>query len=234
MNRRNYVGLLVLIGVCLASCTLASTTSTATPTPKATSAHFEKGTCQFSLHAGFVDGQNVLCGFLVVPEDRNDPHSATIRLAVATFKTPSATPAPDPIIFLQGGPGGRVIQDFAPLVMSHQLDLASQFDNHDVIFIDQRGTGYSKPSLQCPEYIDVQHMTDQQLTPDQQVTQQNSALIQCHDRLARSGIKLSAYTTYSDAADVHDLIEALNYKLVNLYGVSYGTRLALEVMRAFP
>src|SRR5260221_2820424 len=113
MYRRKYVGLLVLIGLCLASCTLASTTSTTTPTPKATSAHFEKGTCQVSLHAGFVDGQNVLCGFLVVPEDRNDPHSATIRLTVATFKTPSAPPAPHPIIFLPCGPGGSVIPDFA-------------------------------------------------------------------------------------------------------------------------
>src|SRR5258706_3376711 len=204
--RSKYIGLLVLVALCLASCTLASTTSTTPPTPKATSAHFEKGTCQFSLHAGFVDGQNVLCGFLVVPENRNDPHSTTIRLAVATFKTPSATPAPDPIIFLQGGPGGRVIQDFAPLVTSHQLDLASQFGNHDVIFIDQRGTGYSKPSMQCPEYIDVVHMTDQNLTPDQQGTQQNNAPINCHNRLATSGIKLSAYTTYFDAAAVHSLI----------------------------
>jgi pimeloyl-ACP methyl ester carboxylesterase len=229
---------LVLIALCLASCaitsTSTSTTSTATPTPKATSAHFERGTCPFSLHTGFVDGQNVLCGYLVVPEDRNDPYGANIRLAVATFRTPSATPAPDPIIFLQGGPGGRVIQDFAPLVMSHQLDLAAQFDNHDVILFDQRGTGYSKPSLQCPEYLDVLHLTDQNLTPDQQVAQQDAALIQCHDRLAKSGRKLSAYTTYNDAADVHDLIEALHYTQVDLYGVSYGTRLALEVMRAFP
>jgi len=176
----------------------------------------------------------VVCGFLLVPEDRTDPHSATIQLAVAIFKTPSATPAPDPVIFLQGGPGGRVIQDFAPLVMSHQLDLANQFDNHDLIFIDQRGTGYSTPSLQCPEYINVLFMTDQNLPPDQQVTQQDNALVQCHDRLVKSGIKLSAYTTYSDAADVHDLIGALKLQQVDLYGVSYGTRLALEVMRSFP
>ena len=197
-------------------------------------AHFEKSKCQFPLQTGFVDGQNVHCGFLVVPEDRNDPHSASIQLAVAIFKTPSATPAPDPIIFLQGGPGGRLIQDYAPLVMTHQLDLATQFGNHDLILIDQRGTGYSKPSLQCPEYIDVLHMTDENLTPSQQVTQQDNALIQCHDRLVKSGINLSAYTTYNDAADIHDLIDALDYKQVNLYGVSYGTRLALEVMRAFP
>jgi pimeloyl-ACP methyl ester carboxylesterase len=234
MYRSKPVRPFLLIALCLASCAVTSTTSTATPTPKAKSAHFNRGTCPFSLQPGFVDGQNVLCGFLDVPEDRNDPHSVSIQLAVATFKTPSATPAPDPTIFLQGGPGGRVIQDFAPLVMSHQLDLAAQFDNHDLILIDQRGTGYSKPSLQCPEYLDVLHLTDQNLTPEQQVRQQDAALIQCHDRLVQSGRKLSAYTTYSDAADVHDLIEALNYTQVDLYGVSYGTRVALEVMRAFP
>jgi pimeloyl-ACP methyl ester carboxylesterase len=238
MYRSINTGLLVLIALCLTSCTILSSTTTAKVTPNARPIHFstqfKEGTCPFSLQNGFVDGQNVLCGFLNVPEDRSDPHSATIQLAVAIFKTPSATPAPDPIIFLQGGPGGRVIADFAPLVMSHQLDLATQFDNHDLIFIDQRGTGYSKPSLQCPEYIDVQHMTDQNLTPDQQVMQQDKALVQCHDRLVKSGIKLSAYTTYNDAADIQDLIEALKLKQVDLYSVSYGTRLALEVMRAFP
>jgi pimeloyl-ACP methyl ester carboxylesterase len=235
MYRSKYIGLLVLIGLCLASCTIpGTTTSTASPTPSATSARFEKGRCQFSLQPGFVDGQNVLCGFLAVPGDRHDPQSAALRLAVAIFKTPSATPAPDPVIFLQGGPGGRLIQDYAPLVMSHQLDLATQFGNHDLILLDQRGTGYSQPSLQCPEYLDVLYMTDENLTPDQQVAQQNNALTACHDRLVKSGIKLSDFTTYNDAADVHDLIEALNYKQVDLYGVSYGTRLALEVMRAFP
>jgi pimeloyl-ACP methyl ester carboxylesterase len=238
MYRSQYVGLLVLIALCLASCTLISNTSIATVTPNAKPTHFstqfKEGTCPFTLQTGFVDGKDVLCGFLDVPEDRSNPHSATIQLAVAIFKTPSATPAPDPIIFLQGGPGGRVIQDFAPLVMSHQLDLATQFDNHDLIFIDQRGTGYSKPSLQCPEYLNVLFMTDENLPPDQQVAQQDNALTQCHDRLVKSGIKLSAYTTYSDAADIQDLIEALKLQQVDLYGVSYGTRLALEVMRAFP
>ena len=234
MYRNKYLGFLVLIMLCLASCALTSTTSTATPTPNTTSAHFDKGKCPFSLQTGFVDGRNVLCGFLVVPEDRSDPHSPTIQLAVAIFKTPVANPAPDPIIFLQGGPGGRLIKDYAPLVMSHQLDLATQFGNHDLILIDQRGTGYSKPSLQCPDYISVLHMTDENLTPSQAVTQQDNALIQCHDQLVKSGINLSAYTTHNDAADIHDLVDVLKYKQVNLYGVSYGTRLALEVMRAFP
>ncbi len=49
----------------------------------------------------------------------------------------------------------------------------------------------------------------------------------------KSGINLNAYTTLENAADVHDLIRALGYQQVNVEGVSYGTRLALTVMRLF-
>jgi len=50
----------------------------------------------------------------------------------------------------------------------------------------------------------------------------------------KSGVELSAYNTLEDAADVHALIQALGYRQVTLYGASYGTRLALTVMRLFP
>ncbi len=56
----------------------------------------------------------------------------------------------------------------------------------------------------------------------------------CHNRLTNAGVNLQAYTTIANATDVHDLIHALGYKQVNLYGVSYGTRLALTVMHLFP
>ena len=60
------------------------------------------------------------------------------------------------------------------------------------------------------------------------------ALHTCHDRLVRSGVDLNAFNSLENAADVHDLILALGYKQANLYGVSYGTRLALTTMRLFP
>jgi pimeloyl-ACP methyl ester carboxylesterase len=91
-------------------------------------------------------------------------------------------------------------------------NLAS-LQNRDLILLDQRGTGYSQPSLRCSA---------------------NETLRACHDRLVKSGINLNAYTTLENAADVHDLIRALGYQQVNLEGVSYGTRLALTVMRLFP
>ena len=45
---------------------------------------------------------------------------------------------------------------------------------------------------------------------------------------------MNAYTTLENAADVHDLIRALGYRQVNLDGISYGTRLALTIMRLYP
>jgi pimeloyl-ACP methyl ester carboxylesterase len=52
--------------------------------------------------------------------------------------------------------------------------------------------------------------------------------------LVWSGIDLDAYTTLTAGADVADLRRTLGYKAVNLFGDSYGSRLALTVMRSFP
>jgi pimeloyl-ACP methyl ester carboxylesterase len=228
----------VLALACLAACNVSVTVPPVDhhqPTPITTGIpRFQSSVCPFTLGSNFVEGRNVLCGYLVVPEDRSDARSPTIQLAVAIFKTPSAHPAPDPMLFLQGGPGGRIIKDFAGLITGGSIDLVSQFGNHDLILIDQRGTGFSQPSLQCQEVVDLQFQTDVNLTPAQQVDANYTALSACRARLVKAGVNLSAYTTASDAADVHDLIHVLGYPQVDLYGVSYGTRLALEVMRAFP
>ena len=229
---------LVMLLALLASACAAPWSHSSTPAPTATtyaaSSALAWGTCPFPLGGGFTQGKNVKCDSLSVPEDRTNPASAKIHLAVAVFKTPSPTPAPDPVIFLQGGPGGRIIQDVAQALVSGNMNMTSQFGNHDVILVDQRGTGYSTPSLQCPEVVQLQYHTDVNLSPQQQVDAQNQALASCHSRLTAQGINLSAYTTYNDANDISDLIMALGYPQVDLYAVSYGTRLALEMMRSFP
>ncbi|HLJ80265.1 MAG TPA: alpha/beta fold hydrolase [Ktedonobacterales bacterium] len=227
---------MALVALLLSACT-APWSHTGTPEPTAThagSSALAWGACPFALGGHFVAGKNVRCGALTVPEDRSNPSGAKIHLAVAVFKTPSVTPAPDPIIFLQGGPGGRIVQDVAQVIVAGQMSLTGQFGNHDLILVDQRGTGYSTPSLQCPEVVQLQFQTSVNLTPQQQVDAQNQALAACHNRLVSQGINLSAYTTYNDANDIHDLITALGYAQVDLYAVSYGTRLALEMMRSFP
>lgn len=194
---------------------------------------FEASACSFSLGRGFVDGQNIRCGYLIVRADRQNHNSPTLRLAVAILKNPSAQPAPDPVIYLSGGPGESPLTDFAPLFTPEGLTY--YLGNRDLIIFDPRGADYSPPSLDCPELRAATYgALDQNLELAQYQTLYHTALAQCHTRLVKAGINLSLYTTYTSAADVHDLIQALGYQHVNLYGGSYGTRLGLEVMRDFP
>ena len=229
MRHLVHVGLgLSLLLLVLAACAPSSTVST-TRVPR-----FEPGHCTFQLGAGIVDGTNVRCGFLIVREDRTNPHSRTIKLAVAILKNPFPTlAATDPVIYLSGGPGESPLTDFAPFFPANSLSFL--LGNRDLIIFDPRGVGYSQPSLDCPELRAAEYgALDQNQTPEQQVAAQRTALIACHTRLVNAGINLSLYNTVTTAADVHDLIQALGYKQVNLNGGSYGTRLGLEIMRDFP
>jgi pimeloyl-ACP methyl ester carboxylesterase len=178
------------------------------PTSRQATPAFQQTRCPFPLGDGLVEGKNVKCGFLVVPEDRSQPQGPTIRLAVAIFKTSSPHPAPDPVLVLGGGPGIALLENQGPGYNAGNLP-----SNRDLILLDQRGAGYSQPSLRCLD---------------------NETLQACHTRLVKSGINLNAFTTLENVADVHDLIRALGYRQVNLDGISYGTRLALTVMRLYP
>src|SRR5207244_9520248 len=101
--------------------------------------------------------------------------------------------------------------------------------------VDQRGTGYSTSSLKCPETLQLQLNTlDQHFSAADSERMFLQAIGACHDRLAKSGVDLNAFNAIENAGDVHDLIVALGYRQANLYGVSYGTRLALTTMRLFP
>ncbi|MFP4324064.1 MAG: alpha/beta hydrolase [Anaerolineales bacterium] len=154
------------------------------------------------------------CGFLTVPQNRADPASGTIDLAVAILGSRSATPAPDPIIYLEGGPGGSAL-----VGVEGWYDLPL-LDTREMILFDQRGTGYSQPSLDCPGIEESEDL--------------DTDLPACRADLVAQGVDLDAYTSAESAADVNALREALGYDQVNLLGISYGTRLGLTVMRDYP
>jgi pimeloyl-ACP methyl ester carboxylesterase len=162
----------------------------------------------------------VQCGYLSVPEDHTRPQGSKIRLAIAIFKSASAHPKPDPVVYLQGGPGGPLVDALGPSFTSNSL--AAWPGDRDLILLDQRGTGNSQPSLACPELTTMAHARFVE------------AMRACHDRLVREGINLNDYTTLQSTGDVHDLVQALGYRQANLYSISYGTRLALTVMRLSP
>jgi pimeloyl-ACP methyl ester carboxylesterase len=178
----------------------------------ATQETFENNPCPFNI-TGSAD---IECGTLTVPEDRSRANSPLIQLAVAIVRASGGSRAA-PVIYLAGGPGGSAIDDYAADPSSWDYPF---LENRDFILLDQRGTGYSQPSLDCPEFAEV----DAQDNPD--------AL--CYDRLVADGINLDAYNTRENAADVAALRSALGIAEWDLLGISYGTRLALAVMRYHP
>jgi pimeloyl-ACP methyl ester carboxylesterase len=61
-----------------------------------------------------------------------------------------------------------------------------------------------------------------------------NAFRSCHGSMTVGGINLNSYNTVASADDLNDVVTALGYKQVNLFGASYGTRLALVTMRNHP
>jgi pimeloyl-ACP methyl ester carboxylesterase len=167
------------------------------------------------------------CGRLIVPERRSDPAGRSVRLFVTRLPSRTKGTPLTPVLVLQGGPGDT--PDLASFV-DHPLR-----DGHELVILDQRGTGRSQPSLACPE---VSAATYASLGEDLDQPSTSTAIVRaaraCHDRLRRSGIDLAAYNTAENAADVADLRVALHIREWNLAGNSYGSRLALTVLRDHP
>jgi len=189
---------------------------------------FEAVACSFNVP----DGANVTCGFVTVPEDRNGDLADTIQIAVAVYNSRNTAPQPDPILYLQGGPGAIAVDWSAEV---YQSVIEPLMDDHDFIVFDPRGVGYSRPVLNCEE-IKNTYLSDLQgkFPADQKVSYYEGALLTCKNNFDRLGVDLSTYTSVNLAADAKDVAAALGYGQVNLYGVSYGTRIAQFFMRAYP
>jgi pimeloyl-ACP methyl ester carboxylesterase len=213
--------MLVLAGLVLVAALPAAAQDANTP-------RFEPSDCAFTPPPG----QEPQCGYLVVPEDRSNPNGNTIQVAVAVFKSTNPNPSDDAMIYLDGGPGGSTL---ANISLSFDSLFAPYLAERDVIAFDQRGVGLSQPALDCPELTDMTYdLLDQHVVVDESVRLGAEAISACGARLRGEGINLAAYNSVESAADVNDLREVLGYDQLDLLGISYGTRLALTIMRDFP
>jgi pimeloyl-ACP methyl ester carboxylesterase len=181
-------------------------------------------------------GDKIECYTLVVPENRANPKSQEVRLKVAVLKAKRPLAA-DPLIYLAGGPGD------SPLVASTAgadplsegdwwNDTATIRKRRDVIIISQRGAGGSTPNLDCfePRTSEPARVKRRAVTEPQE----REILLRCRADFDKRKIDLAMYGTPTLADDVADLVKAMQLGKVNLYGISYGTRWALEIMRRHP
>lgn len=201
---------------------------------------FQPTACRFVLPEEMREGEDVECGFLTVEERREadaSQQARLIRLAVAIFHPRGGATQPDPVIYLSGGPGASALE-----LMRYQFDVMSTpvfATGRDLVVFDQRGVGLSQPALDCSMFdqlsLDLldRQVDGRQVDDEEIVHLFLDTLVACRKELSKVA-DLSAYNSAASAADVNDLRQALGYQQVNLWGGSYGTRLALEVMRRHP
>jgi len=172
---------------------------------------------------------HVVCGYLIVPENRATKNGPTIKLPIVILKTESPNPKPDPVLKTLGGPGG------SSLKMIRGRRASPWLRDRDYIIFEQRGTHYAQPALDCPEVDEVNIASARkQLDRRSSRTAEVAAAQRCYQRLVSSGIDLNAYNSAESAADIADLRRVLKLDKINLCGVSYSARLMLDVMRYYP
>jgi pimeloyl-ACP methyl ester carboxylesterase len=160
------------------------------------------------------------CGEIEVPEDRSKPDGRKIKIFAAVLPANTLSPKEDPLLILAGGPG-QAASTLAPFA-SRLNDVRRA---RDVILIDQRGTGRSSP-LDCAA---IKPRDDDMLETDPVPRAR-----QCVEQLRAQGVDAAQYTTTAWIADLEAMRGALGYEQWNLWGGSYGTRVALEYLRRHP
>lgn len=181
--------------------------------------------CFTELPAGMTT-DDVRCGLVTVPLEHADPEGETIEVAVVVVEATGSSPAADPVLMLGGGPGEKLIAAF-PLLFGEGTPFASILGERDIVLLDQRGVGFSQPALDCPEVpANLMEMSGDPLATFIE------AVGECHDRLVSEGANLSAFDTGNNVADIDLVREALGYETWNVFGNSYGARLALKAAAA--
>ncbi len=160
------------------------------------------------------------CGTLKVYEDRAAGTGRQIPLNIAVIPPVSRNPAPDPLVFITGGPGQAATESYI------QLSSAFQRINQKraIVLVDQRGTGKSN-ALKCP------NLTDSTSGDPPQTSDLDQELKECLQNLNANP---TLYTTSIAVEDLDQVRQALGYEQVNLYGLSYGTRVALTYLKQYP
>lgn len=162
-----------------------------------------------------------VCGTLDVPEDRSTPGGRRIALRVAVIPALAPVPQPDPFFAIAGGPGDAGTQFFAWLPGHY----AGVHATHDIVLIDQRGTGASN-ALTLPARPETSGLS----------AADADALMTAwaRDALAALDGNPRFYTSTVAADDIDDVRAALGYDTIDLYGTSYGGTLVQYYLRQHP
>jgi pimeloyl-ACP methyl ester carboxylesterase len=163
---------------------------------------------------GLLEPGEIVCGDIVVPENRSVEGSRAIVLHTA--KILGSKPEMTPVVSLEGGPGGTFELDAYVWAMKEGLTTG-----RSLIMIDQRGVGMSSPAIECGSSYNPESPLRPLLSAD---------CVKAWSSL----LDLSSYNTRENADDIADVLTAYGYDKAVIFGASYGSRLGLEFMRRHP
>ncbi len=164
------------------------------------------------------------CARVDVPEDRSKLNGRKIALFVALLPANTPNPDADPLFMFAGGPG-QSAEALVPVAAT----LGGVRRTRDIVLIDPRGSGKSAP-LKC-DALAPRDSFDELIDSDAAAT----AAQHCLEQIRAAGdADISRYITPEIVADAEAVRDALGYARINLWGGSYGTRVAQEFARRYP
>lgn len=157
----------------------------------------------------------------------------TVRMPVVVIRERPWAYDDRPVLYISGGPGQSSFLEAKEI--PSWLQWVKDVDwGHDIVLFDQQGTGMSTPKISCPEFINsYRSALGEDLTLEEEYSRGLAVARRCHEALTAGG-KLPMISTRKNAENIRDLMTTLGDVHWNLYGVSYGTRVAMTVMREFP
>lgn len=168
------------------------------------------------------------CAPFQVPEDRANPSGRKIDMRLAIIRSSAQVPADDLVVFLAGGPGQAATETYSSIAPA----VAPLLAHRNVVLLDQRGTGGSHPlSCRDGDDHDVPGGSDDNHGVDMDAVRKETK--RCLDSLsAQADVRF--YTTTDAVADLEDLRKALGSPPFDVFGVSYGTRVAQQYAMRHP
>jgi len=165
------------------------------------------------------------CTTFDVPENRADPHSRRIGLKLALIRSEAAKPDKDMVVLLAGGPGEAATASWSMVAPAFDGVLK----HHDVLLLDQRGTGGSNP-LSCDA---AEQDNDSGSVGGLDLGQLRKQTQACLAEVSKRADP-RYYTTTIAVRDLEDVRKALGSPGYDLVGVSYGTRVAQQYLMRYP
>ncbi len=165
--------------------------------------------------------EELLCGKLTVFENRERRAGRTIDLNVVVVPAFDQKNKTEPLFEFAGGPGAAVTGS----AVFYAGEGKEYRRKHDIVLVDQRGTGKSNPLSAKPQKKAPQDFLTE-MYPVEYVKKLRQTLEERAD--------LTQYTTSIAMDDLDDVRNWLGYQRINLFGLSYGTRAALVYMRQHP